>query len=204
MPGRAVAASGSGPTKGRPEHDEGFLLAKTAGGDLDAFRQLVDSHLDRAVRLATRILGDAAAAEDVAQEAMLRLWRSAGQVDETRGGLRPWLSRVVVNLAIDSRRSGAKLITVEALPEVAEAPLQEVSIARQDASRRVEAALALLPERQRQALVLFHYEEWSQGEIAAAMGLSTDAVESLIARGRRALKESLRDEWRGLLEDSER
>lgn len=192
-----------GPPEGGAEPDEGFLLARAAGGDLDAFRMLVDRNLPWVMRFARRMLGDETAAEDVAQEAMLRLWRSGGIIEEARGGLKAWLTRVVANLSIDSRRSGRRLVPVEALPEVPEKPSQEASVNRLDLGRRVEEAIRRLPERQRQALVLFHYEEWSQAEIAAMMGITAEAVESLIARGRRALKESLRDEWRELLEDIE-
>ena len=89
------------------------------------------------------------------------------------------------------------------MPETPEAPVQERSLAEADLTGRVEAALAALPERQRVALTLFHYEGLSQIEVGDMLGITDEAVESLLARARRSLKVALKDEWRQLLPDTE-
>jgi RNA polymerase sigma-70 factor (ECF subfamily) len=177
---------------------DGALLAATAGGDVVAYRALVQHCLPVALSVARRILRDDAEAEDVVQEAMLRLWRSAGRIDVGPAGVKPWLRRVVSNLCIDRVRAGRNTDVVEEVPEQPQAPIQIASLEAADTARRVEAALRALPERQRLALVLFHYEGMSQIEVARAMGISAEAVESLLSRARRTLRTTLADAWRDL------
>jgi RNA polymerase sigma-70 factor (ECF subfamily) len=175
------------------------LLGRLRAGDATAFRALVDRHLRPVAGIARRMLGDDAEAEDVAQEAMLRLWRSAATLELGEGGVRPWLRRVVSNLCIDRIRAGAREHVTDEVPDQETPATQLSGLADRDLSARVDAALKALPERQRLALTLFHFEGLSQLEVAATMGVSDEAVESLLARARRALKAMLEDEWRGLL-----
>jgi RNA polymerase sigma-70 factor (ECF subfamily) len=106
---------------------------------------------------------------------------------------------VVANLCIDRMRGSSRLTVVADVPEEAAAPEQLQRMAEQDLAKRVDAALKTLPERQRLALVLFHYEGLSQVEVGSVLNVSEDAVESLLARARRALKAMLQDEWMSLL-----
>jgi len=182
--------------------EDAALVAAAAKGDADAFRTLVDRHLSSVLAVARRMLRDDAEAEDVAQETLLRLWRSADGLDVGAMGLRPWLRRVVSNLCVDRMRSGKRLTVVEELPERAEAATQHTSLEAQDASRRVDVALKALPDRQRTALTLFHYQGLSQVEVGQIMGISDEAVESLLARARRSLKAALREELQELLSDT--
>ncbi|MGQ0674159.1 MAG: sigma-70 family RNA polymerase sigma factor [Hyphomicrobium sp.] len=185
-----------------PEQQEELALVAAVGAhDAAAFRALLDRHLSSVLATARRMLRDDAEAEDVAQEAMLRLWRSGGSVEIGPGGLRPWLRRVASNLCIDRNRSGRRVSVVDEVPEQVQAPEQFEALSGQDVSARVGDALKSLPDRQRQALTLFHYEGLSQVEIAGAMGISDEAVESLLARARRALRSGLENEWRELLAD---
>lgn len=206
---QAVAVERVGPgipggrVMGAEAREDAALVAAAAGGDAAAFRSLVDRHLSGVIAVARRMLRDEAEAEDVAQEAMLRLWRSAEGLDVGALGLRPWLRRVVSNLCVDRMRSGKRLVVVDEVPEQAEQATQQSELEAQDTSQRVDAALKALPDRQRTALTLFHYEGLSQIEIGQIMGISDEAVESLLARARRSLKASLRDELQELLADAQ-
>jgi len=188
---------------GAEASEDAGLVAAAAAGDAAAFRTLVDRHLSGVLAVARRMLRDEAEAEDVAQETMLRLWRSTQGLDVGPPGLRPWLRRVVSNLCVDRMRSGKRLVVVDEVPERAEAATQQSELEAQDVSQRVDTALKALPDRQRTALTLFHYEGLSQSEIGQIMGISDEAVESLLARARRSLKTTLRDELQELLADSQ-
>lgn len=181
--------------------DDTVLLASAARGNAAAFRALVERHVGMLLAVARRMLRDDAEAEDVAQEALLRLWRSGDGLDIGPQGLRPWLRRVVSNLCIDRARAGGRVIVVDKVPEIAAPAEQARGLAMNETSRRVDQALKALPERQRLALTLFHFEGLSQVEVGRAMTISDEAVESLLARARRALKAELASEWRELLAD---
>jgi RNA polymerase sigma-70 factor, ECF subfamily len=184
--------------------DDAELLAASAGNNPAAFRRLLDRHLGLALAIARRMLRDDAEAEDIAQEALLRLWRGAATIDVTAlgaSGVRPWLRRVVSNLCIDRIRAGRRVDVTDAVPEQIEPPTQVVGLTDAELAARVDQALQRLPERQRLALTLFHYQGLSQIEVGAALGVSDEAVESLLARARRSLKTDLKDDWRALLSD---
>ena len=196
MPAKRVEQPDSQPGAGP---DEGALLRRVADGDQAAFGTLVDRHLTAMLAVARRMLRDDAEAEDVAQEAMLRLWRSSDRLEIGAYGVRPWLRRVVSNLCIDKVRAGRNTTVVDDVPEQPQAADQVLSLERRQAAHRVDAALKALPDRQRMALVLFHYEGLSQIEVGRTMGISDEAVESLLSRARRTLKAALASEWRELL-----
>lgn len=182
--------------------EDAALLAGLVGGDAAAFGALVARHLPTVLAVARRMLRDDAEADDVAQEALLRLWRTGASVELGPGGLKPWLRRVTTNLCIDRIRATSRTTVTDEVPEQATPPEQLATLAGKDLAERVAAALRSLPERQRLALTLFHYEGSSQIEVGRAMGISDEAVESLLGRARRTLKGLLADEWRDLLPDA--
>lgn len=170
------------------------LLLLYAKGDADAARVLTGRHLGRVYGFAARLLGDRVEAEDVAQEAMLRLWRVAGNWRAGEAQLSSWLYRVTVNLCTDRQRARARR-RAEALDDVAEpaddrADTEAALMVRQRADA-LQTALATLPDRQRQAVVLRHIEGLTNPEIAAILEVGVEAVESLTARGKRALTAAL-------------
>jgi RNA polymerase sigma-70 factor (ECF subfamily) len=191
--------------RSEPEEAEAetSLLARVAAGEPQAFRGLVDRHLPTVLAIARRMLKDDAEAEDVAQETMLRLWRNAAGLELGPGGVRPWLRRVASNLCIDRVRATRSTSVVDEIPEQAEPAGQVRYLTERELKGRVDQALKALPERQRLALTLFHYEGMSQIEVGQVLGISDEAVESLLARARRSLKVSLKHEWQGLMPENE-
>ena len=168
------------------------LLVLFANGEPAAARALTLRLTPKAFGHAVRLLGNRAEAEDVAQEALLRLWRVAPEWRQGEAKVTTWLYRVVANLCTDRLRRSGRGVALDAVPEPedeARGPLDKMQAeARADA---LQTALDGLPDRQRQAVVLRHIEGMANPEIAEIMEISVDAVESLTARGKRALSATL-------------
>lgn len=169
------------------------LIVLYANGDPSAARLLTARLGPRVLSQARRMLGSLEEAEDVTQEALLRLWKIAPDWRQGEAKVTTWLYRVTANLCTDRlrRRRGA-VPDIEDVPEMADpaAPVEEQmhERVRLDA---LQQALNALPERQRQAVVLRHLEGLGNPEIAEIMEITTEAVESLTARGKRALSRHL-------------
>jgi RNA polymerase sigma-70 factor (ECF subfamily) len=168
------------------------LVARVAQADHDACRQLVDRHLGRVVGFATRVLGDPHEAEDVAQEVFARVWTHARSWTPGRARFSTWLFRVALNLCRD-RVARRRDVPFDEGFDPAD-PTASVAARLEDAemSRLVTRAVDTLPERQRTALALCHFEGLGNAEAAAVMEVSVEALESLLARARRTLRERLR------------
>ncbi len=166
------------------------LLARVGRGEPRAVREMVERKLGRLLALAERLLGRRGEAEEVAQEAFVRLWKQAPHWQPGRARFDTWLHRVALNLCYDRlrrRREEAAPDELDEEPADAEAAPDALLQAKQR-GRRVARALAELPQRQREALVLQYYQELSNGEAAALMGIGIEALESLLARARRNLR----------------
>ncbi|MEM1072948.1 MAG: RNA polymerase sigma factor [Pseudomonadota bacterium] len=167
------------------------LLEAYAAGDARAASVLTARVLPRVYRHASRVLGDRVEAEDVAQEAMVKLWHLAPTWQPGQAQVTTWLYRVTANLCIDRlRRRGG--VGLDEIPEPRDPqPSAHDRMLRQARHDALQKALDRLPERQRQAVVLRHIEGLANPEIAEVLDISPRAVESLTARGKRALASAL-------------
>jgi RNA polymerase sigma-70 factor (ECF subfamily) len=166
------------------------LMARIAGGDRAAFNMLARRHVGPVVRLATHILRNRAEAEDVAQDAMLRVWTNAPRWKPV-ARFRTWLTRVVVNLCLDRKRRGGWL-PIEAAGEIADpAPDAGARLEADDAEHRLAAAIAELPPRQRAAIALTYGEGLSNADAADVLETSVSAIETLLSRAKANLRKEL-------------
>lgn len=166
------------------------LLVLYANGDPAAARSLTLRLTPRVLGYAARLLSDRSEAEDIAQEAMMRLWRVASEWRQGEAKVSTWLYRVVTNLCMDRLRGRQRraVTPLDDAPEMADGAPQAVAVLiDNDRMRALDTALAALPERQRQAVILRHIEGMTNPEIAVIMQIGVEAVESLTARGKRAL-----------------
>src|SRR3954447_20446659 len=153
-------------------------MRRTARGDAAAFRALADLHLKKIMNFAYRLLHDRSEAEDIAQETFLRLWKDAGRY-EPKARVITWLHRIAHNLCIDRLRARREKPTDRADDErTSEEPGGLLD--RKRLASAVETALATLPERQRVAITLVHYQGLSNTEAALVLDVGVEAVESLL------------------------
>lgn len=166
------------------------LVARVADGDEKAFSELLHRHQAAIYAFACRLLGDEREAEDVAQETFLRLYRTSGRYRE-KASLRTYLFKITKNLCIDHHRK-KRPEPMDELPDTAtrETPLDLLEGAM--AVDRIEKAINDLPVNQKTALLLRHTEQMPYSRIAEVMDLSVGAVESLLVRGRRTLRQVLK------------
>jgi RNA polymerase sigma-70 factor (ECF subfamily) len=167
------------------------LMAAVSARQHHAFRMLMGRHMPRAIRVAQRIVRDPGEADDIGQEAFLRVWSRAASFDPEIARFTTWLYRIVLNLAFDrtSRRQHAPIDEAADVRSDDPGPVERV-IADQE-RRILEQAMEGLPERQRGAIALFHMEGLSGEDAAHAMNLSAKAFESLLGRARAALRQKV-------------
>jgi len=176
----------------RGEVSDEALLVAYGNGDRDAAMMLTARLSPRVLAFAARMLrGDRHEAEDVTQEAMLRLWKIAPDWRQGEAKVTTWLYRVTANLCTDRLRK-RRAVGIDAIPEPEDGrPGAAAAMMEAARARALQAALDDLPERQRVAVTLRHLEGRSNPEIAEVLEISVEAVESLTARGKRALAASL-------------
>ncbi|WP_108879506.1 sigma-70 family RNA polymerase sigma factor [Anderseniella sp. Alg231-50] len=181
---------------------DAVLLEGVVAGDESAFATLVDRHYSLVFRLSARVLGNAADAEDVTQEAFVKLWRDP-PVLRNQAALKGWIVRVARNLAIDRLRRARNTSDseLELLVDPSTAP--DGHLRHGQAADEVSAAMAQLPERQRTALQLTYFEALGNQETASIMEVSVEAVESLLSRARRSLRTLLNPVWTDLIDELE-
>lgn len=185
------------------EDPDGELVVRVAAGEAAAARALMARHLPKILNLARRMLGDAVEAEDVAQDAFMRVWTHAPRWRPGRAKFETWLHRVALNLCYDRlRRRPTKAI--EDVPEFADrAPGPAARLFETQLATVVNEALKRLPDRQREALVLCHYQGLTNIDAAQVMEVSVEALESLLSRARRTLKTMLEPLRKDVFQKSE-
>ena len=179
-----------------PGDDDAHLLRAYGEGDEEAFAQLFERHYDRVYRLAYRYAGSATDAEDLAQRVFLKVMQAASTF-EPRARFTTWLFRVTANECLSYIRSRQRSLELTGVEGAAELQVSQTvdpaeEVLRDELAREVRAAVLALPERQRLAVVLSRYEGLSYAQIADALGVSVQAVKSLLNRAHTALREKLR------------
>lgn len=183
-----------------PPGDDALWAERLAARDPAALREMIARHGPALHRIAFRMTGDAHEAEDIVQEAMLRLWDNGpaiaarhpqGSEAAARLRLGGWLHRVVSNLAIDRLRRARRVSGGEVPEEADDAPLADLLIEAGERDNLARALVLALPERHRAAIVLTYYEELPNAEAAEAMNMNIKAFESLLYRARAALRQAL-------------
>ncbi len=170
------------------EQSDDELVARIAARDHGAMRLAADRHAQLVWRVAYRMLGDAAEAEDVAQESLLKLWNHADRWQAGGTGIAPWLKKVTVNQCLDRLRR-KRFTSDEKVPERAdETPLADRQIEAGEAGQAVKDCIEALPDRQRAAVILTYYEEQPNQGAAESLEMQLKAFESLLYRARASLK----------------
>lgn len=175
------------------DDDDEALVRRIGQGDRAACAALVDRYLSRIHAFAARVLGDPAEAEEVAQDVFLRVWERAARWKPQGARFSTWLHQVALNACRDRLRRRRDMLPLDACEPASPDSSPEQRMHALTVSMRVRDAMRALPERQREALVLCHFQELPQAEAAAVLGVSVDALESLLARGRRGLRQQLLD-----------
>lgn len=167
------------------------LLRRIDDGDEAAVRAMVARKLPRLLALANRMLGDAAEAEDVAQETFVRVWKHARGWRIGRARFDTWLFRVALNLCYDRLRRRRETPVADPPERIDPVAGADETMSARERGRRIAQAVASLPPRQREAIVLTYDHDLSNIGAAAVMGIGLEALESLLARARRTLKTQL-------------
>lgn len=176
--------------------DDDAVMARIAGRDSLAFSRVVEARVAMLHRVAYRMLGDGAEAEDVAQEALLRLWASAARWRPGQAGIAAWLTRVAVNLCLDRLRRRRFSSDAEVPDRPDDTPGADEAMAMAQLRAAALAALGDLTERHRAAIVLTYYEELPNAAAAEVLEMKLKAFESLLLRARGAMRAALAE--RGL------
>jgi len=164
------------------------LMRRIASGDKDAGRELMDRSLAPVLAIGRRMLRDPVEAEDLAQDTFIRAWKAAGSWQPGMAKLESWMCRIATNLCLDRLRKKREA-AMETPPEMKDgAVAADNLLVASEAGGRVAEAIAALPDRQRLALELCHFQDFSNIEAAEKLEISVDALESLLSRGRRKLK----------------
>lgn len=167
------------------------LMRNVAAGDPDAVKNILATHLDRVYQLAYRICQNQSDAEEIAQECFIKLWRQSAKW-QASARISTWLHRVAYHQAIDVYRKSRKMPVTELEEDIIDqSPDPHRDLDLQQRQHRLQAAIDNLPERQKMAIILVHQQEMSQKQASATLEISVEALESLLSRARRKLRQTL-------------
>lgn len=171
--------------------DDEVLMRAIQAGDSNAYNRAVRQHIKPLSHYAYRMLGNSKDTEDIVQETLLRLWTHAESWKPDKAGVSTWLHRIAHNLCIDYLRKDKSSVNSQLNDDLESSDKPAQGLEREERLMALREALASLPERQRSAIILSHYQGFSNKEIAEVMGISVDALESILARARRGLRAQL-------------
>lgn len=172
---------------------EAEMMAAIAAGDQNAYADAVKRYLRLISSYCLRMTGNRGEAEDMTQETFLKLWTHARSWKPELASVSTWLHRIAHNLCVDYLRKDKTGLSEELNENTPDESDTEAELDRQTLIARLHETLNQLPERQRSALVLNQFQGLSNREVAAVMDISVEAVESILARARRTLKQKLHD-----------
>ena len=166
-------------------------MTRAAEGDQNAFRQLVRESGPRMFGQAYKLCGNAAAAEDIVQDALIKLWVHADRFNAQKGTANAYIARITHNCAVDYFRKNKT--TAELLDHniADEAENVEILITRKQQASGILSAIDTLADAQKEAVLLFYFHDLSTADVAGSMGKSVKAVERLLSRARSSLEEKL-------------
>ncbi|MCP2678664.1 sigma-70 family RNA polymerase sigma factor [Maricaulaceae bacterium NA33B04] len=181
--------------------DDRALAKAVARGERAAIAELTRRCLPVVYSIARRLINEGAEAEDLAQETFVKVWRAIDRYDAERARLETWVARIATNVCLDRLRKRREATLGEDVPEPPDPAARADALLEAGGSAdRVRQAVGRLPERQRLALELCSFQDHTNIEVANILGVSVEAVESLLARARRTLKQELLDESRDLID----
>ena len=163
-------------------------MARVAAGDEQAFERLLSGHLDRIHHYLRRLTGHPADTDDLAQETFIKVWLKAGTFRPGRVRVTTWLHRIAHNVAVDHLRKAGRTVRAEAAEPLPDGVGPDALGQQAEERQRLHDALSALPESQRSAILLRHQQGLPNPDVAAVLGVSVRAVESLLSRARRRLK----------------
>lgn len=171
--------------------DEADLIKQSVAGDESAYQLLIEKHLPSLSNYVMRMMANTAEAEDIIQETFIRLWSRGNKFNPEVARLTTWLHNIAHNLCIDHFRKVNRIVDDPALQTVTETSGPEEKLSQQGLVKSVQEAMMSLPERQRSAIIMCHYQGLSNKDAAVVLDVSVDALESLMARGRHKLRKLL-------------
>lgn len=171
--------------------DDEVLMRAIQAGDSHAYNSAVRQHIKPLSHYAFRMLGNSKDTEDIVQETLLRLWTHAQSWKPDKAGISTWLHRIAHNLCIDYLRKDKSSVNSQLSEDLESSDSPSQAPEREERLEALREALRALPERQRSAIILSHYQGFSNREIAEVMGITVDALESILARARRGLRTQL-------------
>ena len=169
-----------------------MLVQRVAQGDEAAYSLLVARHLPALGRYVVRMMANHADADDVVQDTFIRFWTNATKFDPQQSRLTTWLHNIAHNLCIDYFRKHNRLVGEVDDEQSVRGP--EVDSEQRETARKIDQLMMQLPERQRSAIIMCHYQGMSNKEVADVLDISVRALESLLVRGRNSLRKGLNHE----------